>query len=194
MPKRTILSIIAITIPAVLVSAVLSCPFIWVFSYSKLFGEKEIFTVAQEIRGNETDSKIILNGIAEWLSKYMTYDTSSSYYYPTFPFRLSRQTHPDPAWVMTVKRGACEETSKPKADENKLSYFASLEGNNALPSNQRRDLRQRISGAQKSRNDLALHSTRQNHLQRRLGRVQRESSQEPRGDSRLAGSRLRLRL
>ena len=109
MPKQKILSIIAIIILTVFIFAIFAGAFIWVLSYSKLFGEKEIFTVAQEIKGNETNPKVILNDIAEWLSKHMTYDTRAIYYYPTFPFLLCRQMHPDAAWIMTIKRGACEE-------------------------------------------------------------------------------------
>jgi len=48
---------------------------------------------------------VIMNRIADWLQNHMTYDTRSVYYYPIPPFLFWRQVHPDPAWVMTIKRG-----------------------------------------------------------------------------------------
>jgi len=78
-------------------------------AFSKLYGGKEILSTTQEIKGNESNSETILNKIADWLQNHMTYDTRSVYYYPIPPFLFWRQVHPDAAWVMTIKRGACEE-------------------------------------------------------------------------------------
>lgn len=92
-----------------LVLAIFVGAFVWVYAYSKLYGGREILGTAQEIKGNESDPKIILNRIADWLKDHMMYDTRPVYYYPAPPFLLYRQVHPDPAWIMTIKHGACEE-------------------------------------------------------------------------------------
>jgi hypothetical protein len=82
---------------------------VWVYMRAVCFGRQAIFTTAKTIVANETEPKVILDKIADWLMEHMTYDTSQIYYYPIPPFLLYRISNPDPAWVMTVKRGGCEE-------------------------------------------------------------------------------------
>ena len=84
-------------------------PFVYVYIYSRFFGRQEITNTAKMIASDESDPEIVLNRIADWLKEHMTYDTSQFYFYPIPPFRLWRMSHPDPTWIMAIKRGGCEE-------------------------------------------------------------------------------------
>ena len=84
-------------------------PFIGVSIYSKIYGEKQLLNKAISLASNERDFERILHKMADWVNENMNYDTSISYNYPCFPFIMWRNTRPSPEWVMTVKRGGCEE-------------------------------------------------------------------------------------
>lgn len=92
-----------------LVVVILFGSFVWVYVRSACFGRQEILGTAKAIVSNETEPEIILNSIADWLMEHMTYDTSHTYFYPVPPFLLWRMSNPNPAWVMTIKRGGCGE-------------------------------------------------------------------------------------
>lgn len=109
MRKDRLIVVAFVFVLVALVLAIFVGAFVWVYAFSRLCGGKEILSTAQEIKGNESNSEIILNRIADWLQNHMTYDVRSVYYYPIPPFLFWRQVHPDAAWVMTIKRGACEE-------------------------------------------------------------------------------------
>lgn len=83
--------------------------FIGVSIYSHFSGRQEIIDTAKTISTDESDPQIIVNKIADWLKTNMNYDTSFSYFYPFPPFLLWRQTNPSAEWIMTIKRGGCEE-------------------------------------------------------------------------------------
>jgi len=84
-------------------------PFSWVFIHSACFGRQEILNTAKAIASSESNTSIIISKIAEWQIEHMTYDTRQVYFCPVPPFLLCRIPHPDPTWVMSTKRGGCEE-------------------------------------------------------------------------------------
>jgi hypothetical protein len=104
--KRYLILVISLL---VLLVTIFFGPFAWVYLNSTFFGRQEILNTARAIASKESSQEKILDLIADWLKEHMTYDTKSSYFYPVPPFLLWRMSSPDPAWVMTIKRGGCEE-------------------------------------------------------------------------------------
>jgi hypothetical protein len=100
---------IAIVLIAAILFAFFCGPYVWVSVYSTFFGQRDIVNTTREIASNATDVTVVLNRIANWLNANITYDAQAVYFYPTPPFLLFRKVPPDPAWTMTVRRGACEE-------------------------------------------------------------------------------------
>jgi transglutaminase/protease-like cytokinesis protein 3 len=84
-------------------------PFLSIYVYSILWGRHETASVAEAIATNESDLKTILSKIGEWQQNHITYDARFVYFYPFPPFIMWRMLSPNPAWVMSIKRGACEE-------------------------------------------------------------------------------------
>ncbi len=84
-------------------------PFIGVSIHSHFSARQEILDTAKLISSEESDPQTIVNKIADWLNVNIEYDTSFYYFYPFPPFQLWRQTNPSAEWIMTIKRGGCEE-------------------------------------------------------------------------------------
>lgn len=101
--------ILAMVMTAAILFAFFCGPYVWVSAYSTFFGQRDIANTTREIASNATDPVIVLNRIANWLNANITYDAHAVYSYPILPFLLFRKVPPDPAWTMTVRRGACEE-------------------------------------------------------------------------------------
>jgi len=82
---------------------------VWFYLLSIFFGRQDIVRTAEEISPNAHDPKAILEKIADWEDGHMTYDERRVYFYPVFPLLFWRIENPNPAWIVTVKRGGCEE-------------------------------------------------------------------------------------
>ena len=81
--------------------------YLWYNIHSAFLSKQEIVATSAAISLNETDALIIMNKIADWLKSNMKWDTTP---YRFLPFYW-RKVHPSANWVMSVKRGACEENA-----------------------------------------------------------------------------------
>ncbi len=75
--------------------------------HSSFFSEQDITAISAEMSLNETDALVIMNKIADWLKLNVKWDTTQ---FRLFPFYW-RTENPLPTWVMSVRRGACEENA-----------------------------------------------------------------------------------
>lgn len=82
-------------------------PYVWYTIHSYVFSKQEIVATSAAISLNETDVLAVLNKIADWLKLNVEWDTTQ---FRIFPFYY-RKENPSPNWVMSVKRGACEENA-----------------------------------------------------------------------------------
>lgn len=99
---------IGLFIGIILIYFTLFCgSYIWHNIYSTFLSKQEIVATSAAISFNETDALIIINKIAEWLKSNVKWDTTP---YQFLPFYL-RKVNPSANWVMSVKRGACEENA-----------------------------------------------------------------------------------
>jgi len=99
---------IGLFIGIILIYFTLFCgSYIWHNIYSTFLSKQEIVATSAAISSNETDALIIINKIAEWLKSNVKWDTTS---YRFLPFYM-RKVNPSASWVMSVKRGACEENA-----------------------------------------------------------------------------------
>jgi len=83
--------------------------FIGLYVKSVCSGKQEILDTVKAVVSNESNPETVLNKIADWLTEHMTYDTRQTYFFPIPPLIFWRLPHPDPSWVMTIKRGGCGE-------------------------------------------------------------------------------------
>jgi len=104
--KRRKLLLITIS---TLIVIIFIAPSVLVYIQSFFFGRQEIVSTVRMITKDGGNAKAILYGIADWQNKNMVYDSRSFYFYPVPPFVLFRIGDPDPAWIMTIKRGGCGE-------------------------------------------------------------------------------------
>ena len=81
--------------------------YLWYNIHSAFLSKQEIVATSATISLNATDELVILNKIADWLKSNMKWDTTQ---YRFLPFYW-RKTHPSAGWVMSVKRGGCEENA-----------------------------------------------------------------------------------
>ena len=100
---------IGVIILVLLVLIILVGPLLWIYVNSLFFGKQEILNVARSIATNRNDPIEILDAIADWEKENMVYDIRPVYFYPIPPFLIWRIPSPDPTWVMSIKRGGCEE-------------------------------------------------------------------------------------
>lgn len=99
--------------------------YLWYNLSSTFLSKQEIVATSAAISLNETDALIIINKIADWLKSNIKWETTS---YQFFPFYW-RKVNPSANWVMSVKRGACEENAilfaelaRNAAIENRVIY------------------------------------------------------------------------
>ena len=75
--------------------------------HSNFFSEQDITAISAAMSLNETDAIVIMNKIADWLKLNVRWDTTQ---FRLFPFYW-RTENPSANWVMSVRRGACEENA-----------------------------------------------------------------------------------
>lgn len=81
--------------------------YLWYNIHSAFLSKQEIVATSAALCLNETDALTIMNKIADWLKSNVKWDTTQ---YRFLPFYW-RKAHPPASWVMSVKRGACEENA-----------------------------------------------------------------------------------
>jgi len=82
-------------------------PYVWHNIHSAFFSSQEIVATSASISLNETDPLMKMNKIADWLKANVKWDSRKFHYFPFY----WRKTQPSANWVMSTKRGACEETA-----------------------------------------------------------------------------------
>jgi hypothetical protein len=90
--------------------SVLLIPNVYAFLSSQVTGKHELQRIAETVSTNQTNVTETVRRIVDWESKNMNWDTKSIQFWPFPPFMVFR-TALGPEWVMTTKRGGCEEYS-----------------------------------------------------------------------------------
>lgn len=82
-------------------------PYLWNNVNSAFLSKQEILATSASICLNETDVIVKANKIADWLHSNVEWDNVK---FRIVPFYWRKES-PSPEWVMSVRRGACEENA-----------------------------------------------------------------------------------